>query len=514
MTTLLRRLPAATRVSGPESAAPRRICRRCVATRSRTYDDALQLLDTLQANAAVKSIFAASHPSSPATHTHSHDAHHSVPSHAHAAAAPPSPSLNARAIPEMLAWLSHAGLNPSTLPLRALHVAGTKGKGSTASYAASVLRAGLRGARVGTYASPHLVTVRERISLDGHPIPRDLFARYFFEVWDAVGCAAASDPGGGSACADGLVRPFYFRFLTILALHAFVREGIRDVVLECGIGGEHDATNVLPAHAVSATVVTRLELDHVAMLGGTREEIAWHKAGIFRRGVPAFTRPQGSASVMDVLRSRAAERGAELVVVSNGEAARWAGDGAGGPFEGDNRALAAAAALYHIRGAHGAVSTADERWMRRAMSGARLRGRCEVLRRGAATFFLDGAHTPGSVAQIGAWFGRRSAGAARRVLVFNQQERDASALLESLVRAFAPGVFDEAIFTRNEVEEGGDVIVQQALAETMARISPETRVYVEGGLKEALGRIGEADVLVTGSMYLVGGVLRVLEQGG
>src|SRR5699024_3318935 len=115
----------------------------------------------------------------------------------------------------------------------------------------------------------HLVSVRERIQVDGDRLTRDLFARYFFEAWDAVGCAPEEDPGGGGLCADGRVRPFYFRFLTILAFHVFMREGIRDVVVECGIGGEYDATNVLPPSAVSASVITHLELDHVAMLGDT-----------------------------------------------------------------------------------------------------------------------------------------------------------------------------------------------------------------------------------------------------
>ncbi|SPO02537.1 related to folylpolyglutamate synthetase [Cephalotrichum gorgonifer] len=475
---------------------------RGMATRSRTYEDALELLGSLQPNTSATGLFKKA-PNSPSPSPSSST----------------SPSPNARAIPEMLAWLSLAGITPANLPFRAIHIAGTKGKGSTATYASSVLRAGLGpGARVGTYTSPHLVTVRERISLDGAPIPRELFARYFFEVWDAVGCAPASDPGGGGPPgADGLVRPFYFRFLTILALHVFRREGIRHAVVECGIGGEYDATNVLPASAVSASVVTHLELDHVAMLGGTEAEIAWHKAGIFKSGVPAFTRPQ-TPEAMAVLRARAAEKGAPLVEISDEEAALWEGDDASeGPFERDNRALGAAAALCHLWGTHGPVTPKDKAWVSEAMRGARLGGRCQVLRRGPTTFYLDGAHTSESASRIGSWFGSRTGSSGpRRVLLFNQQYRDAAALLERVVEGFAPATFDEAIFTRNELEGDGerDVGVQEGLGEAMGKMSPRTEVVVAGNLGEALEKLEgrEVEVLVTGSLYLVGGVLKALGE--
>lgn len=498
MTTLLRRVPAATgrAARGPR---PRPPWRRCIAIDTRTYDDALQLLDTFQSNTAAKALFGA-------PHAHPHPTAHAHP--------PPSPSLNARAIPEMLAWLAHAGI-PRALPLRAIHIAGTKGKGSTAAYATEILRSA--GRRVGTYTSPHLVTVRERICINGVPLRRDLFAQYFFEVYDAIGIAPALDPGGGGEVGeDGLVRPFYFRFLTILALKVFLAEGVHNAVIECGIGGEYDATNVLPASCISASVITHLERDHVAMLGDSIEDIAWHKAGIFKRGVPAVTRPQGDR-VMGVLRARAEERGAKLVEVTDEDADRWSSRGAG-PFDRENRALAAVAAGCHLQGHKPRL--VEGGWIDKATRRAKLPGRCQVLRRGRTTFFLDGAHTPDSIAQIGAWFAAQSSRSSRRVLLFNQQERDAAPLLEALVGSFAPNTFSHAVFCRNQVggkgkgegEGEADLTVQRALAERMQWISPRTRVVVVGDLKEAVGRV-KGDVLVTGSMYLVGGVLRVLGEG-
>lgn len=505
MTTLLRRLTATRRGGGLRGPPAAWICRRCVATQARTYDDALQLLGTLQTNAAAKQLFGNRRPRT--------SVHQSASRTNYPARRPPSP--HDAAIPEMLAWLSRAGIDPEALPLRAIHIAGSKGKGSTAAYASAILRAALGGGRrVGTYTSPHLVSVRERIALDGAPISRELFAKYFFEVWDAVGCPPERDPGGGGPPGeDGLVRPFFFRFMTILALHAFVREGVRDVVLECGIGGEYDATNVLPARCVSAAVLTHVAREHLDMLGPTKEDVAWHKAGIFRRGAPAFMRPQES-SVMAVCRARAREAGARLVKVGDLEAERWAVEGAG-PFDAKNRALAAAAALHHL---HGARHPTDEEaeWMAMAMRDARPRGRWEVLREGPTTFFLDGAHTPASVASTAAWFAARSDPRRKRVLVFNQQERDAVGLLTALVEGFGPEAFNEAVFTRNELEDvpgEGELRVQRKLAKRMRKLAPDTFACSRRGLRGSLRGIRgqEADVLVTGSMHLVGAVLKVLE---
>ena len=381
------------------------------------------------------------------------------------------------------------------------------------------------------YTSPHLVSVRERIEIDGEKISRDVFTRRFFEVWDRFGEVAAKDGG-----LEGIVRPFYFRFLTILAFHVFLSEGIRDVVLECGIGGEYDATNVIPPEALSAAVVTHLGIDHVAMLGETVEEIAWHKAGILKEGRVAFTRTQGQG-VMEVLRRRAQEKGARLVEVTDEDVrvGPWNdGEGSGmeGAYQRDNRALAVMAAMWHLKGECDLAAARREAWIPGALREARLKGRGQVLRRGRMTWYLDGAHTEESVRLAGSWFAGRTGTAEeerkkKRVLVFNQQDRDAKALLETLVEASGgSGEFDMAVFTRNEVDaeavEGGaspDMSVQQGLGATMRRVSPGTKTAVFGSLGEALREVARygsdvdgdgVDVLVTGSLYLVGGVLKVV----
>ncbi len=211
--------------------------------------------------------------------------------------------------------------------------------------------------------SPHVASVRERIMLGGQPIAKELFAHYVFDTWNRLSATARRERGGAvdaepAGSYDGpATKPFYFRFLTLVAFHVFLSEAVRSAVVECGIGGEYDATNVLPPEAVTAAAVTRLGVDHVAMLGGTVEEIAWHKAGVFKRGVPAFTvRIPGQDGAIRVLRERAVEKeAAGLVEISTENVEQWEGvPGArlGGAFQKYNMALAVAAA-----GSAPAVST-------------------------------------------------------------------------------------------------------------------------------------------------------------
>jgi folylpolyglutamate synthase len=154
-----------------------------------------------------------------------------------------------------------------------LHITGTKGKGSTSAFCSSILSHLYPSSKVGLYTSPHLVAVRERIRINGRPLAEDLFARYFFEIWDRFGEAPPQT-------LDLPPRPAYARFLTILAFHVFACERVDATVLEVGIGGTYDATNVVPRPIAAG--VTSLGIDHVAILGSTLPEIAHHKGGIYK----------------------------------------------------------------------------------------------------------------------------------------------------------------------------------------------------------------------------------------
>ncbi|KAK1238267.1 hypothetical protein MKX07_006413 [Trichoderma sp. CBMAI-0711] len=495
---------------------------------ARSYDEALSKLALLQSNRIITSLFET--PSTSTTTTTK-----SSPQTA-------AQDLNAAAIPEMVEWLRRAGYSQADLArMKHIHVSGTKGKGSVCAYATAMLAKYRRNGDVGTYTSPHLVHVRERIAINGEPVSREEFAAAFFEVWDRL-TEAAIAAGMPAAEAQGAAsKPFYFRFLTIMAWHIFLKRGIRDVVIECGIGGEYDSTNVLPKEAVSAAVIAQLGIDHVAMLGDTVEKIAWHKAGILKAGVKGFTmRLRDQPGVMDVLRERAAEKDAVLVEVEEEEVERWGGveGNLKGDFQKRNQALAVLAVREHL-GLGGGGGGGDKPLedvpmeMVEGLREAKLRGRCEVVDDGEAEWLLDGAHTKDSLEEVAKWAIQQHRASADEplILVFNQQERNIAQLLEGFVgacrrEAGREDVFRYALFTRNEVAkpaagEERDVLVQEQAADKMRELMPGCEVRVLDNTADAVaearrlarGRAGEEKrrVLVTGSLHLVGSILQVLE---
>lgn len=183
--------------------------------------------------------------------------------------------------------------------LRCVHIAGTNGKGSTAAMTAAILRAG--GYRAGLYTSPHLITFRERIRQSGRAIsPEDLcvFAERIREAIEE-----------GPLDAAGALT--FFEVWTALAFLCFAEKGADPAVIEVGMGGRFDATNVIEP---LAAVITPVDLDHVHKLGATPGQIAYEKAGIIKEGVPVITAGQ-MPEVLEVIRSVSGQRGARCVQV-------------------------------------------------------------------------------------------------------------------------------------------------------------------------------------------------------
>ncbi len=174
-----------------------------------------------------------------------------------------------------------------------IHVAGTKGKGSTSAMCASILRAA--GYKVGFYLSPHLQDFRERFRVDDALIPPETLAAVVEKIRDHA--------------VPGLT---YWEAITALGFEYFAREQVDIAVIEVGLGGRLDATNVLSRPRVS--VITSLSYDHMALLGNTIAEIAGEKAGIIKPGVPVVSAPQ-LPEALEVIERVAAERGAPLAVM-------------------------------------------------------------------------------------------------------------------------------------------------------------------------------------------------------
>uniref|UniRef100_A0A3P9NNK0 tetrahydrofolate synthase n=1 Tax=Poecilia reticulata TaxID=8081 RepID=A0A3P9NNK0_POERE len=274
--------------------------------------------------------------------------------------------------------------------------------------------------------------------------------------------------------AHGGTMPAYFRFLTILAFHVFLQEKVDLAIIEVGIGGAYDCTNVVRRPWVCG--ITSLGIDHTQILGDTIEKIAWQKAGIFKPGVPAFTVRQPQEA-MTVLRDRAREIQCPLRVCPDLDRYQTESGalqlGLAGQHQRSNASLALQLCHTWLQRRCGpdlspalpdpdtsCVLQADSfrpgATMVKGLAEARWAGRNQTLRRGALTYFLDGAHTHRSMQACVQWFQEAAAqsqsgasGAVVRVLLFNATgRRDAAAMLKLLLACR----FDLAVFCPNITE--------------------------------------------------------------
>ncbi|XP_041531041.1 folylpolyglutamate synthase, mitochondrial isoform X3 [Microtus oregoni] len=366
----------------------------------------------------------------------------------------------------MEVYLARSGLQVEDLnQLNIIHVTGTKGKGSTCAFAERILRN--YGLKTGFFSSPHLVQVRERIRINGKPISPELFTKHFWRLYHQL--EEFKDD-------SHISMPAYFRFLTLMAFHVFLQEKVDLAVVEVGIGGAYDCTNIIRKPVVCG--VSSLGIDHTSLLGDTVEKIAWQKGGIFKPGVPAFTvlQPEGPLAV---LRDRAQQTSCPLYLCPPLEALEEGGLPLTLGLEGDHQRSNAALALQlahcwleqqgHQDIQELKVSRPSIRWqlplapvfhptshMRHGLRDTEWPGRTQVLRRGPVTWYLDGAHTASSVQACVRWYCQSlqrnkcpSGGSQVHVLLFNSTgDRDPAVLLKLL----QPCQFDYAVFCPNLTE--------------------------------------------------------------
>ena len=348
-----------------------------------------------------------------------------------------------------------------------------------------------------------------------------------------------------------------------MAFHAYLRDNVDTAVVECGVGGEYDSTNILVQPTVTA--ITSLGIDHVHVLGSTLSEIAWHKAGIFRPGVPAFTVPQPTEA-LSVLQDRASERETTVQVVERHPEIDRMQLGLSADFQKTNASLAAAVAATFLRSqGYSNVPAAEDlknqalpAEFRQGLETVRWPGRCDVRREAGVVWHLDGSHTMESINAAAAWFSERIASSLSappsqtatppRILIFNQQSRDAQALARALYENLqmtlqdklgASKPFTHVVFCTNQtytskgfnpdlvsINASAEVVdslgIQTGLAQAWSQMDPDADVRVvrsiEGALDVARGIAGdwegdrEVMALITGSLHLVGGALDVIES--
>jgi folylpolyglutamate synthase len=238
-----------------------------------------------------------------------------------------------------------------------------------------------------------LQCIRERIQIDNQPITEDLFTRYFFEVWETLACAEKA------AETEGSRQPRYLQLLALLAFHTFIKENVNAAIFETHHGGEYDATNVIRKPVVTA--ITSLGMDHVAQLGPTLEDIAWHKSGIFKPGAPAFSVIQ-EAGPSEVLRRRAAERNTDLTFVSPSDNLPVNKKVLSAPVQRLNCSLAIQLASGFLQLKASEILNADD--ISKGINNFSWAGRFEVIDKGSSRWFLDGAHNTLSLEQVAEWF--------------------------------------------------------------------------------------------------------------
>ncbi|HWQ69959.1 MAG TPA: folylpolyglutamate synthase/dihydrofolate synthase family protein [Patescibacteria group bacterium] len=389
-------------------------------------------------------------------------------------------------------------------------VGGTNGKGSTAAFLASILKAA--GYRVGLYTSPHLLEFTERIQVDGKAIAGTDVAVLTDELRHVIADLFLAPDAASSAPT----HPTFFEVTTALAFLYFVRSKVDYAVVEVGMGGRFDATNVIDAQVA---IITNIALEHEEYLGKTLEAIAAEKAGIVKKGtqvVTAVDAPEALAVMTDVCRTR----GATLVDIRNSY--HWQiyrSDLSGQQFSvgekgqpaytfdipllGRHQVINAVAALAAIRLLRTVGATISENSMRKGLRRAQWPGRLQLFP-GRPFVILDGAHNPAGAIALRVFLEEQRF-TGRVTLVFGVlQDKNWVAMLQAL----AP-MAKRVILTRPESERAAD---PHRLLEA-ERFCPKIEILEDVAEAIALAKAvtdPEDAVVVTGSLFVVSAALRTL----
>jgi len=393
--------------------------------------------------------------------------------------------------PEPLLWLDAlqgSGIRPGLSRMRALLrelgnperacpsiiVAGTNGKGSTSSTLASILNAS--GYRTGLYTSPHLVELRERWMIGDSMISTDALSSAIEQL------RAAADR------AD--IVPTYFEALTLLAFIAFKDAECEVMVLEVGMGGRLDATNVVRP---LAALITPIGFDHTEFLGTTIRQIAGEKAGVIHRGAIVLT-SNDDPRVLGVLRHRAAMFGNPFHVVTSRHPTPLPGD-----FQERNAALAVRAA-EELAPLLPRVTTDS---IERGVSETRWRGRLEKIERNGKTIWIDGGHNAHAAAAIVPFIAQHVP--PPRLLVFGiMSDKNVAEVTSSLFPLFEAIIATEPYPPRSE------------LASRLVLIAGDRGVE-EVDPFQAIERALQSDhssIVIAGSLYLAGAAIEFFSRGG
>ncbi|MDA8087438.1 MAG: bifunctional folylpolyglutamate synthase/dihydrofolate synthase [Nitrospiraceae bacterium] len=415
-----------------------------------------------------------------------------------------------------------AALGNPERAFRCIHVAGTNGKGSTSADIASIL--GAAGKRTGLFTSPHLLNFTERIKIDGEEITGEETVRLALEVKEVIGKA--------EALRD--LKPTFFEFVTAMALLEFRLRGVEWAVLETGMGGRLDSTNVV---VPEVSVITPVGIDHREFLGQTLGEIAFEKAGIIKPGVPVVLGPQ-KEDALGVFEETAGKNSSSLYLYGRDYTASIMESTAAGvtfdytcttgpgepclshsglfsPLAGDYQAANAAAAVMAVQvsGVGKDIQGFDEDlFVREGLKRAALPGRLELVGCGPE-IRLDGAHNPEAArALAGALSGLFLAGGRRLVLVLGiMGDKDMDGIMGALLPLAWKTIFTAPAYGRAaRPADLKDRARALGFHKTLFTASTVARA-----IAKAKGFARPEDLIViTGSFYTAGEAKMVLGRAG
>jgi dihydrofolate synthase / folylpolyglutamate synthase len=398
-----------------------------------------------------------------------------------------------------------------------VHVAGTNGKGSAAAMLEAVLRG--HGLRTGLYTSPHLVSVEERVVVDGRAVSPARFRALLGRVKDAADRLMAEKRLLG--------HPTFFEVLTALAFLEFAEKKVDVAVLEVGMGGRFDATNIV---APLLSVITTIAKDHEKHLGSTLRSIAFEKAGIIKPGVPVVCGVGGGEARREIRRV-ARRRQAPLVEVFGEGRALVERPGAGGSrfvYDSGKARYSVALSLpgrYQGRNAATAIAAAEvlsrtwrpleKRRIIEALGRTKWEGRLETVSR-RPLVLLDGAHNPDGARALAAHL--RETVRRPVVLVFAaMKDKDIRGMTRALFPLCRAVVLTRVPYKRSAAPE--EIRTAAAPFKGQVLLEPDTRRAVELALRESKKKKGTracgtcprspAPVVIAGSLFLVGEVKRL-----
>lgn len=390
---------------------------------------------------------------------------------------------------------------------RTIHVTGTNGKGSVSAMVEGVLRRS--GIHTGFYSSPHLVSYTERIRVDGQNISEQDFAEGMTVIRAKI----------EMMLAEGAECPTQFEVLTALGFYYFAKCQVEYAVIEVGLGGTLDSTNVITPEV---SVITNVTMEHADKLGGTLHSIAENKAGIIKEGVPVVTAAKGEP--LEVIRAVAEEKNADIFVAGEDFCSQFLScDGRTQKLEFTSELLGIDHQLYelHLLGVHQVENSAvalmtirllhniDERLtmttVREALRLVSWPARFERLDLGQQAIVVDGAHNPAGMRALRESLDEIFPVEERVLLLGILKDKDIDTMLDILLR---PN--DTVVVTVPQSERA------DSAADLSRRVAPAVQ-HVEAfeNNKEALNRAlelanGEKLLVIAGSLYLVGGVRQML----